>query len=160
MRAHERPDELEHPSATRVAELQPGPTDVQRLATVLERLVSAATPPLQGAQSVASQRTLWNELTPAQRAILRFVSRYENTSLTYLSISQALELPALPGSGGRNSSTSRPISDKTVRKHCERLFIDGLLVRLGERGPIQLGDKGCDLLAAVPRDVAQSSRFA
>ncbi len=129
--------------------------DLQRLASVLEQLVERdSREALVSAPSdqVLALRSLWTSLSPAQRAILRFVARHENAGLTYLSISLALELPALPGSGGRTSPTSRPISDKTVRRHCERLFSENLLVRCGERGPIQLDARGHDLLTAIPRE--------
>ncbi|MCC6228537.1 MAG: hypothetical protein IT432_04845 [Phycisphaerales bacterium] len=129
--------------------------DLRRLACVLELLAErdSREPRIaEPSEQTLTLRSIWTALSPAQRAILRFVARHENTGLTYLSISLALELPALPGSGGRSSPTTRPISDKTVRRHCERLFSEKLLARCGERGPIQLGARGHDLLAALPRE--------
>lgn len=91
-------------------------------------------------------RCLWVSLHPVQQALVRFVYRYESTGLTYQSIASRFELPTLPGyRSSEPSSGGRPISDKTVGKHCERLLEIGVLTRHGERGPIQLSALGHDL---------------
>lgn len=130
--------------------------EMERLTAAIKTLLALAPTSdasAQGADESAhrSLRMMWGALSPAQRAILRFVLRHENTGLTYLSISYALELPTLPGAGGSPAPMGRPISDKTVRKHCEQLFVEGVLTRIGERGAIQLTSKGRDLLCAVAR---------
>lgn len=127
---------------------------VAQLAQVLERLL-ATTSSRPSAASPA--QSLWTTLSPAQRAILRFVARFENTTLTYASIAAGLELPTL--SARRSVPSARPISDKTVRKHCERLFTEHLLVRSGERGPIQLSEEGHAVVAAHRRDLHESAAF-
>ena len=128
---------------------------LDRLLVILEEVLhrfsdSDAPPrnqaPADGVDNDGARQALWTRLTPDQRSLLKFAWRHECTGLTYSAISSYSEFPIglqidSPGTFG-----GRKMSDKSIRKCCEALFEEELLVRASRRGAISLSPLAHDLI--------------
>jgi hypothetical protein len=123
---------------------------LHRIQALLEQLLVVLSKPPAGPPRVDASvecgwddkdelRQIWLELSPEQRAILKFIRLRRDSVLTYLVIADNLIVPRLPG-----DSKSESMSDRTVAKHCLPMLPPplSLIRRRGDRSGIQLTDKG------------------